>query len=68
MIVIYPKPTKKELKREAKNAIEKIEQFFQTHPTRKTCRVKLWYDKVVTFHRGQVKKEMDAEVKKVVTK
>jgi hypothetical protein len=48
-----------QIKKEAEDAIPKIEKFFDDHPRRLTCVVQLWYDQMAKVRRGQVKEDVE---------
>jgi hypothetical protein len=66
MIVIYPKISVKKLKKDAKDLIPKIEQWFKDNPKRRVCRTELWYGKCINIRRKTVAEQINAVVKELL--
>jgi hypothetical protein len=49
MFVMYGTISKKQMQKEAKEAIKGIENFFVEHPKRRVCRTEFWYGKVYSI-------------------
>jgi hypothetical protein len=71
MFVVYKRPTRAEVDETIQPTVQKVTEFFAANPKRKSCKVGMWYDKVVTFKRGddfeKVMKEYAATVETVET-
>lgn len=69
MFVVYKKPTRAEVDGIIQPTVQQVTEFFAANPKRRVCKVGMWYDKIVTFKRGddfeKVMKEYAAKVETV---
>ena len=59
MIFVYGKVPAKEIRKEAKESVTLIEDWFEANPKRKVCNTKVWYGKMVKIHKGKVAEEIN---------
>jgi len=60
MLVIYPTIPNKTIRKQAKETIAKITQWFKDNPKQRVCRAELWYGKVVSVKRKTVAEQINA--------
>lgn len=59
MIVIYKKVSKREIRKDAKESIPKIEKWFSDNPEKAICNVGLWYSRDRVVRRGHVEEDVN---------
>lgn len=57
---IYPRLPEDDLRKMAKEAIEKITEWFQNNPERDDCNAELWYGKQLCVKRSSIAAQINA--------
>ena len=58
MIVVYEKISSEEIRKTAKEAVEKITAWFASNPKRRVCRTSLRYGKIISVKRKTIKEQI----------
>ena len=66
MIVIYKDVTDKEIRKDAKTSIPKVEAWFEANPKRKSCNTQVWYGEMITIRRGHVEEDVMGAMRKAL--
>lgn len=59
MFFIYEKISDEEIRVHAEKLVPEVEQWFKNHPKRKTCRVEVWYGKILILRRKDYKLKIE---------
>lgn len=65
MLVVYKTIPAKEIRKDAREAIEKVNAWFASNKKR-ICRAQLWYGKVVDVRRGHVEEDINTAAKAAI--
>lgn len=60
MIALYKTVPEKTIRKEVKESIPKIEEWFKLNPKRKVCRTSLWYGKIISIRRKTIAQQLNA--------
>ncbi len=67
MLVIYKKPTKKDVKQDVKALKKGVRKFFEDNPKRKVCRAEVWFGKVLAVKKDNIDAAIDKAAAAVET-
>ena len=59
-IIIYKKIPTKQIRKEAKKAIQDIENWFKKNPRRRVCNTETWYRKMIKVRKKHVVEDINA--------
>lgn len=59
MILIYDRLTEKQLKKAASEVVKNLTKWFKDNPKRKMCRAELWYGKMYSIKRKNIKGQIN---------
>jgi len=65
-IVIYQRTPAKQIRKEAKESIQKIEDWFKDNPKRRVCHAQTWYDRMTKVRRKHVTEDVNAAVEEAI--
>lgn len=59
MILVYDRLTEKQLKKDASEVVKNLTKWFKDNPKRKVCRAELWYGKMHSIKRKNIKGQIN---------
>jgi len=68
MIVIYEKIPAKTIRKEAKEVIQKITEWFQNNPKRRVCDAQLWYGRRLKVKRKMIAEQVNGLAEELIKK
>lgn len=66
MLVVYKRLTEKQLRKDAKDAIKQITEWFAENPKRRVCRAELFYGKTISVKRKTITEQVTKLLEEVL--
>lgn len=59
MIAIYKRLSEKQIRKECKSTIKKLEKWFIDNPNRRVCHAQLWYGRPISIKKTTIKSQVE---------